>query len=339
MKRLRCLIVLFVLAAVCSAHAEQLTSFKFAGQVVDPKGNPIAGAKVTATYRIKKGFGYIDDVTTDADGKFVMNRATAISGADPASVAGDPIQIEVTHNDFLRGVLSDLGQMTDEGRANLTIKLDEGKMVAGMLVDPAGKPVEGVLVQAKFAQDYRFRKAVLTDAQGRFALKGLPDIHASVSAVVTDTSAPLLSAGVTLEPTEFANPLTLKLQEIKLPQDKLVHELFGMKLVDVDDHVHDAFHLDYSRGVLVLDPGSEYQRFNIGELKRGDCFWMAGAQKVKDFDEFCRTIVSASQPQPNSALSGCRVVYGFDRVDFSGTNTQYMQLTSEDLAKLQTLAP
>lgn len=320
--------------------AAAISRFTFSGKVIDERGQPISGAHVVATHQQKDGksFGYIGTGETDVDGQFLIDRPVALSGALPGQVGGQDIRLEVTHPDFLPGTLTDMSQMSDEQRSQLQVRLQDGKTLNGRLLDPAGHPLADALVQVEFDR-YEFRKAALSDAQGNFQFKGLPDQQATIEALVTDTSQPPMSARVVLDAAKFDQPLTLTLQEIKLAEGKVVHELFGMKLVDVDDTLKESFHLSDSTGVLILDPGPDSARLNIGELKRGDSFWIVGERKVKDFEEFRQTLLDASQLVGNTGTYTCRVVYRFDRPDFSGTNTQHMRLTADDLAKLRDAAP
>src|SRR5207248_63007 len=137
-------------------------------------GQAVAGADVVATHRQTDGkaFGYIGTATTDVDGKFSIDRPVALSGARPEHVTDEDIRLEVTHSNFLFGTLSDLSQVSDEQRSQLQIKLRDGKSVHGRLLDPAGQPLVDAMVQATFGEHYEFRKAVLSDGQGNFQMKG-----------------------------------------------------------------------------------------------------------------------------------------------------------------------
>ena len=85
---------------------------------------------------------------------------------------------------------------------------------------------------------------------------------------------------------------------------------------------------------MVLDPGAHSDRLKIGSLKRGDVFWMVGEQKVANFSEFRSKLLDAPSSNLSHGARTCRIVYTFRRPDSSGTNTQYIELTKEDIAGL-----
>ena len=55
---------------------------------------------------------------------------------------------------------------------------------------------------------------------------------------------------------------------------------------------------------------------------------------MKNVDEFKKQLLLDAEESPKGDGKACRVVYSFDRLDSSGSNTQYMRLTAEDLAAL-----
>src|SRR4051812_16848935 len=102
MKLTRLATVVFGLALV-SMHAQAADRFLYSGKVVNERGEPVAGADVIATHRLIKsrGHGYIDHVKTDAEGKFSIDRAQAMSGATPDTVKDEPIRLDVKQDDYL----------------------------------------------------------------------------------------------------------------------------------------------------------------------------------------------------------------------------------------------
>src|SRR4051812_20032246 len=120
---------------------------------------------------------------------------------------------------------------------------------------------------------------------------------------------------------------TLQRQQ-SIPRGSTVHELLGMKMIDVDVAVQDSFHLPRADGVVILDPGANSERLKIGELRRGDQVWIVGEKPVKDFDDFKSRLSAVAK----SGGTVVRVVYNFSRADFAGTNTQYLELNDADIA-------
>ena len=143
---------------------------------------------------------------------------------------------------------------------------------------------------------------------------------------------------MTLEKDAPTDKLVLKAKPAVLPADTKVHELFGMKLIDVNQQIQESFLLPADSGVMILDPGAEFKRLDIGTLQRGDSFWIVGNVKIKNFDEFTKQLVTELHHPPDKANEYvCRIVYRFRRPDFSGTNTQEINLTEKDLETLKAL--
>jgi hypothetical protein len=137
--------------------------FVFMGTVVDERGEPVAGARVVATYRMglegKGGYGYIDAVKTDDTGRFSINRERAMSGASPKGLGDDDrIRLDVTHKDFLFQSLEGVRHFSPEQARNIKVTLLAGRTLRGRVVDSDGKPVAGARVQGNFGDDYRHRR-------------------------------------------------------------------------------------------------------------------------------------------------------------------------------------
>jgi hypothetical protein len=329
-----------ILGFVLAKGAFAAERFAYSGQVVNERGEPVAHAEVTATHRDRtdRGFGYIDVAKTDDEGKFKIDRAQAMSGATADRVKDDPIQLDVKHGDYLPGRINDLHKLEDEKLSNLKIELKDGRIFKGRVVDEKGKGVAGALVQAEFDEDWDARKAKISGDDGSFELRGLKDDDATLSAIVSDSKRPALSGKMAIEREKPTDKLALNVKPAVLPPDTKVHELFGMKLVDVNAQIQEMFLLPAASDVMILDPGTDSKRLGIGELQRGDSFWIVGEQKIKNFDEFTRQLITELHhpaDKPNDYT--CRVVYRFTRPTFSGTNTQEIHLTGKDLESLKAL--
>ena len=121
----------------------------------------------------------------------------------------------------------------------------------------------------------------------------------------------------------------------------MVHELLGMKLVDIDQAIKDQLGLVDAQGVLILDQGVDTDRLGIGKPEAGDYFWMVGQTRVGNFDEFAKQLLAECETQNKNGRRNysVRVVYTYRRVDSEGTNTQFMNLTDADLAETRKVVP
>ena len=139
-----------------------------------------------------------------------------------------------------------------------------------------------------------------------------------------------------IEQDKPTDDIVLKVEPAGPSPDTEVHELFGMKLIDVNEQIQEMFLLPASSGVMIFDPGTEFKRLEIGELERGDSFWIVGNAKIKNFDEFIKQLITElHHPADKPNAYACRIVYRFTRPEFSGTNTQVIHLTEKDLERLQ----
>jgi uncharacterized GH25 family protein len=341
-----------------STKPDASAQFKYAGQVVDERGKPLANVEVQATRRYPSGgMGYLGDgAKTDKNGRFsiigdngeifIVDRTGTSRTLNVARNV--PVRIEFRDRDRLYAKIEDVQVLPPEQRGDLHVKLLDGEKVSGRVVDSAGKPVAGAMVQTIFGRKNRaddfeireaYRKAAVTDAAGKFELRGLPPAVADLQVRRMDGAGPILVGRLEIDLRDATKIGAAEViaQAFVLPPGKVVHELFGMKLIDADEELRDLLFLYDSDRVMILDPGADSQRLDIGNLQRGDAFWMAGEVRIEDFNEFARTILELCEEQKRKGSSrlSARVVYNFDRPDSSGSNTQMMALTDADLVELR----
>ncbi len=124
------------------------------GRVVEEAGKPVGGARILVTS---------SEGLLDGDARYV---AEARAGADGAFAVPDAPSgarvVVVRAQDFIPA-----NRIQIEAKPDEKISLQQGGSVRGLVTDPAGKPVPGVLVTTDDA-------AAQTDAQGKFRLAGLP---------------------------------------------------------------------------------------------------------------------------------------------------------------------
>jgi uncharacterized GH25 family protein len=132
-----------------------------AGQAVDPKGKPVAGAQVQMMVQSERATTPIGSSPTraDADGRFEI----------PALPADGRYQVVVSAKSF--GTVSRSGIVLESGSHRVQLDPFElpvaDQRVAGVVLDSDNKPVAGARV-AVFGESQP-RQNTLTDAQGRFA--------------------------------------------------------------------------------------------------------------------------------------------------------------------------
>ena len=80
-----------------------------------------------------------------------------------------------------------------------------------------------------------------------------------------------------------------------------VHQLFGMKLLELNDEMRDRLSLDAFDKVMILDPGPKSDRLEIGKLQAGDSFFMVDETRIEDFNDFARVCSPRVRPNKRGA--------------------------------------
>ena len=139
------------------------------GVVVDEQGKPVAGVKVRANADWKKSSGGVERTVTKSDGSFELFNYPAQPPTHKQDVSKGTV--EFSHPNYLSNSIKDIYKLPKVELQSLRIVLDTGNKISGTVVDAAGKPVAGVMIIADHNGDGR--KAVTTDANGKFTLQGL----------------------------------------------------------------------------------------------------------------------------------------------------------------------
>lgn len=155
---------------VAIGDVELSAAEKVTGRVTDEAGKPVAGAKVRAyggSPFEEEDITLYAEAVAGADGSFTLPNAPASAGRVTARAPG----------------FAPANQATFRERVTTSkLTLRSGGTVAGTVVDPAGKPVEGAVVVSGAL-------AVKTDATGAFRLPGVPVGAAAVEAFSKELAA------------------------------------------------------------------------------------------------------------------------------------------------------
>jgi protocatechuate 3,4-dioxygenase beta subunit len=156
------------------------------GIVLDSAGRPIAGAELrtvpsgSSWSRIGAALQTRADVT-DGSGRFELR-----------TLAPGRVKLGVAAAGFADRVL-DLE--LHEGRASqLEIRMQPEQLLEGIVVDPQGVPVAGAVVET--LSNAFWSHPIVTDPQGRFALRGLPHDWRSEGSVKAHGFVPASLAGL-----------------------------------------------------------------------------------------------------------------------------------------------
>jgi len=239
-------------------------------------------------------------------------------------------RVSFTHPDYIDNSIADVYEVAEADKKSLRVVMAAGRNVSGTVVDSQGKPVEGVMVKCRSSSPSRVRKAILTDSNGEYSLKGLPVGPATISCVDYARDQKYRQS-LTLTTNQV--DLQLKLQPIDLPGDLVVHEIFGLQFVDNTQQLAEAYWHNTSKGAFIMSPG---ERFPAGAIEKGDRVWIIGHNEIEDTSEMINQLIAEADKQEGD-VRYVRVVYYFDRLRMEGTNTQHIPLTVQDLEALKAL--
>lgn len=147
------------------------------GVVRDERGQPVPGVRVTATLGLF-AFGTVSESKTDANGAFAVGK-----------LRGGAWTLRTASDRFLPTV-QEFELKAEERRADITLVVHAGRVIAGQVVDDLGVPVAGCKVAAKRrevrggmdVERFDAGEAATTDRGGYFTLAGLSGASATVRA-------------------------------------------------------------------------------------------------------------------------------------------------------------
>jgi hypothetical protein len=317
--------------AEAEASLKLKPSLYFRGTVVDERGKPISGVNISANASYTRSSGGIERTATSPDGSFELF-CYPEKVPDIGDGRGRGL-VFFFHPDYIDTQIDDIYVIAPKDRDSVRVVLRTGYKVTGTVVGRTGKPAPRTMIKAA-RKDGGHRKATVTDANGRFALRGLSEGLTQLSArnleIKQKTELPMALNGDKID-------LVVRLNPIMLPAGVKSYSVLGMQLADVTPDLKSAYDLRYDRGALILDPGPDPDRLKIGEIAEGDVLWMVGQQRVGSVREFVDRLLA----EPGVQIAGerrIRVVYGFIRVDAEGTNTQYIRFTEDERKQLQMLS-
>ncbi len=303
----------------------------FKGIVVNEQGKPIPAVEVSANATMGGGSGGVERTASRADGMFELFNYPRKTDDLGKALAKGPVYF--SHPNYIANTLEDIYALAPGKRKSLRIVLGTGRKVTGTVYDVAGKPVPDAMVEA-VRKDGDYRKATMTDASGKFALRGLTEGLTMLTAHAMDIRQKL-NLPMALNSDKL--DLELRLRPIPIPAGLKAHEVLGMQLTDVTPELKSAYDLFNEHGAMILDPGKDSDRLEIGHLVEGYTFWMVGQQRIGSVREFVDHILAETAGQ-NAEVYSVRVVYSFRTVDFVGTNTQYLKLTKDNLKQLKVVS-
>ncbi len=221
-----------------------------AGQVVDSQGESVQGATVLGGWT-EKG-GVYDIVQSGPGGRFEMFGMPL--EPDDKNPRG---KIRFEHTGLLHAEVGNVYGMSAAERTAIRVVMPAGRVIEGQVVDGAGQPLAGALVEALFA-DNRLRQATLSSPDGRFRLSGLPDAAATLRTHAADWHC---KGKLELRIDRDHHDLTLTLSSVKRPKPSATYDLLGLTVADNSPELREFYDLRDHSGVVVLgrEAGSPFE--------------------------------------------------------------------------------
>jgi hypothetical protein len=299
-----------------------------AGIVYNERGKPVSGVKLAANALSVRSEGAIERTTSNPDGSFELF-CYPVDPNDFPNQASKGV-ITFSHPDYISLKFEDVYALERNQLETLRIFLETGQKVTGTVLDAAGKSVPNVMIKI-IGEEATYRKATRTDANGKFALRGLSSGLAKLSAHAMGIKQKI-QLPVVIDSDK--NDLEVRLQPMSLPANLKKYTVLGMQLVDVTPELKSAYDLMFGEGALILDPGKNSDRLEIGSLAPRYSIWLVGNTRVGSVREFVDQILAETAGQRVEA-STVRVVYSFSTLEYETNNTQFLKLTNDDIKQLQ----
>jgi beta-lactamase regulating signal transducer with metallopeptidase domain len=300
------------------------------GVVVDQQEKPVPGVEIEASVfvGIRSIRTFVEQTVSRADGTFELFNYSPKEGARARDMGFGSVFF--SHPDYIRYRLKDVYALPEDQRVSQRVVLDGGHKLAGTVFDAAGKPVPHAMVEAICIQKDS-RKATMTDANGKFALRGLTEGQTMVNTRALDIKQKL-SLSMVLNADKL--DLELRLQPMPWPAELKSHAVLGMQLADVTPELKAAYDL-YHEGALILDPGKDFARLDIGQVAEGNTFvYVGGRKRIHNVREFVNQILAETAGQ-NAEEYTVFVAYTFSNVDAIGTSSRMLKLKKDDLKQLK----
>ncbi len=302
----------------------------FTGIVVDEHGKPISAVKIAGSATFQRGALGLERTASNSDGSFELFN----NPVKPIAARGDVGKGAVSffHPDYIEGKIDDIYAIAPDKRESLRIILETGYKVTGTVLDIAGKPVPNAMVRA-VSKDGSHRNATTTDANGEFALRPLGKGLTLLSARTSDFKQRL---DLPMAVNSDQNNLQVRLKAISSCADLKQCTVLGMQLTDVTPDLKSAYDLEFDRGVMILDPGTDSERLGLGQLAQRDSFTWVGRTPIGSVREFVNQVLShAAGQNANDHSVRVGVVFNFRSARDNRTHTLYLKITKDDLKQLQ----
>lgn len=312
-----------------------------AARVIDETGKPLRDVRVKGTIdHDNGGMAFIANAITDKNGEFqLFDYPPSAQKEEDHITAG---MIELKRDDLVTTHVKDVYSIAEPQRHDLQIVMSAGTHITGQLLTASGEPATSVPLHIQYGAEYRGeRRDISTDLSGNFELAGLPPGKAKLYARSMQIHQ-VLRTEIEL-PT--SNTLTLQMVSMPAVDTSDAIDLLGMKLINNNEQLTDAYQLYKTTGVLVLDAGTARAKFD-GEaseasLAEGSLIFLVGDKRISSLRDLATEIVRVNNMEKpktwiDEGYKGyVRFAFNWPKEFGNFASTQYMHVTPEDIAGLE----
>ena len=317
-----------------------VATFRLKGVVRGSRGTPMPGATVSWGTLHPVGQGSmtvnVQRIKTDAAGRFDVGPFDL----DP-SLVSPPIKpfmdlsVEIPEHPLVR---VDPWKVPADERDRVEVVVDEGALLEGVLLDPDGQPLPGVVLALEYGGDWKRRKATRTDERGLWRLDRVARGKTRIQALAAAHGCKVDQSFVV---GEDDRNVELVATPLPMPDPGSIRRVAGWGLAELTEEQRKAWMLPDDVKVLILEVPDDHARFGIGTVEPGNGLLFIGNQRVTSIRDAVTRLLAMTEPKGGAhrrTIPTARIVYTFRAERMRGTNTQHMRLTSQDRAALEALA-
>ena len=304
------------------------------GVVVDGAGRPVPDVQIVVSRNTESSTAYIEFPWTDAQGRFRVHDLPTLPHHRPGSRG----TLDFDHPEHQAARVEDVYALPASERAALRIVMPKGLTLAGTLRHANGDPAVDVLVAAYAGESNTGRRGVRTDAEGRFALRGLTPGPLVVRAH-SGTRLSFLRRELTLRRDE--EDLDLRLAQAPLARASPREQVLGLEVVALSPEARKEFDLYEQHALLVTGIAGLVPAGLSEHVRVGDVLWHVGGISCTSARDVMRGVVKRAdwwtkmRPGEEASRYSVRYVLGIRRPDIDGTYTGSMEVPAHVVESLR----
>ena len=226
-------------------------------------GKPISGVKIWANVAFGTAGGGVERTASRSDGSFELFNYPV----NPRVIQNELTRglVGFSHPDYVGQGIGDIYALARMIAKLCGLSWRGVTIVTGTVIDVTGRPVPNAMVKVAREDGNFSNKLTMTDANGKFALRGLGEGLTMLYARALDIKQ---TVHMRIADNGDQNDLQVRLKPIPLPADLKKHAVLGMQLADVTPELKSAYDLYFDDGAVILDPGNDSDRLKIGRACR-----------------------------------------------------------------------